>query len=164
MKLLTQLIDEAKASNETDKPADGPINDNFYDFFYIYSSLLDKFKEGSGEERDVPQPLMNLLAAAYSHGAASALTTLKHGVIIRDEEGNVKDKAYFSHEELVTEARDMGCPHCNLEFLEDTMDDLLLDEEDLDDDEENSDDPAEEKQSSAYAEVIPVTFGKKHLH
>ena len=158
MKKLSELIKDAEQIKESGVSTDGkaPLFDIFCDFPDIFDRFIEPFKTGKGKKREIPKELFGLLLEAYAFGAASALRTVKYGVLLRDDEGNIKDRAYYSIDELLSEAQALSCPDCEKANLEQELEYLTSDD---DEDEEENDDEELELET-----VDELTATPKHLH
>lgn len=138
MKKLSRMLQDVERIKETGghvcKEGASPLFNRYCDFYYIFDKQLEKYKRGNGKDRDIPVKLMGLFLEAYALGASAGLATLKHGLLLRDEAGNVVDRAFYSLEELLNEAEALSCPDCQAEVIEERLDALEQhnDDEDCD--------------------------------
>lgn len=173
MKKLSDMIAEVKRAKieggDPDRIA-GPMFDAVCEFSFTHSNLIDKFRHQKGEDADVPQEVMNLIFAAYSWGATSALSTLQRGLVIRDKDGKAVDRAYYSLDELLSEAESISDPDFQLQNLEHEMEIMQMIDDQLEEDEAVEEEPEsiadlifkEEVDSTVAAQIVAVK--SKHLH
>lgn len=135
MKLLTQLVAEARRittedpEKETDKEDyEEPLFTALSTMEGLYTELFEEFKDVNNE---LPDNIRNLLMAAFAYGASTALGILKEGFIVRNEDGEPIDTAYYSVEELLLEAESMICPNCTLSELTERLQEALNSDDEL---------------------------------
>jgi hypothetical protein len=114
MKLLTELLAQAKVAAAGEEVA-GPLNEGFAEILRVMDLHLEEWKVGKGVDRKLPDALYGFLISAYSSGAADALRVAQWGVEVKDKKGKVKDRAFYSIDELLSEADTMQCAEYQVE-------------------------------------------------
>lgn len=114
MKLLTELLAQARAA--TEKPnTSGPLFEGFCEILRVMDLHLEDWKIGSEDSRKLPDELYGFLISAYASGAADSLRAVQWGTDVRNKKGKIKDRAFYSIEELLSEAETMQSPEYQIE-------------------------------------------------
>jgi hypothetical protein len=120
MRRLSEFIVQARKIGDSPKISkeESPIFEGFEDYLVIYQEILKPYLD---ENNSLSQEAFEAVWSAYMWGASTALSLVKHGQIIRNEEGIVQDKIFYSTEELLNEAECLLDPQEGLENAVDAL-------------------------------------------
>lgn len=120
MRRLSDFIVQARKIGDSPKVSkeESPIFEGFEDYLVIYQEVLRPYLD---PDNSLTQEAFEAVWTAYMWGASTSLSLLKHGQIIRNDEGIVQDKIFYSLEELLNEAECLLDPQEGLENAVDAL-------------------------------------------